>query len=487
MRRTVFTLSVLLMMAGLASAAQLSPQTGQAKYVFLFIGDGMGFAQVHSAEAYLNTLENGKTDAARDVRANLLPMMTELPFSGAITTYDYGVLCTDSASAGTALACGHKTYSGVVSVDPVTKTIPYPTIAERAKQKGMKVGIISSVSIDHATPAVFYAHNASRNNYHDISMQLSASGFDFFGGGGFLQQTVSGEDAVAVAQTRGYQVVGTREALAAVQPGQKVLAINQTLADSMSLAYEVDRKTTDMSLADFTAAGIRLLTNADGFFMMVEGGKIDWTCHANDARTSIDDVRAFDAAVQQAIAFARLHPAETLIVVTADHETGGMTMGWAGTKYASAYEKLVPQTMSFQVFSDWLTKTYRVDPAKAWVNESSQLANDAVVLAKIQSAFGLDYATLSAFQKSQLEAAYDRSMKGAAIVSSEEDYLLYGGYDALTMACTHVLNANAGIGWTSYSHTATPVPVMSNGATFNGYYDNTDIAKKIAASMGVTL
>jgi len=410
-------------------------------------------------------------------------MTRELPFAGAITTYDYGVLITDSASAGTALATGKKTYSGVVSVDPQTKTIPYKTIAEVAKEMGMKVGIVSSVSIDHATPAVFYAHSASRGNYHEIGMQIATSGFDYFGGGGLLQQVKNGEDTIVAVQNAGYQVVTTREDLAAVTPGQKVLAMNSTLDGSKALPYEIDRDVNDMSLADFTSEGIRLLDDPNGFFMMVEGGKIDWTCHANDGRTSIDDVLAFDNAVMRAIEFAKLHPGETLVIVTADHETGGLTQGWAGTKYASAYEKLANQTMSYDMFTS-LVKAYAASPTKAWIDPNSNLVDDAYMLASMESAFGLVYNQLSDFQKKQLEDGYDRSMKGSRIVSSEEDYLLYGGYDAFTVTCTHILNNLAGLGWTSYSHTAIPVPVMSNDARFIGYYDNTMIPKKIAEAIG---
>jgi alkaline phosphatase len=357
------------------------------------------------------------------------------------------------------------------------------------------------VSIDHATPAVFYAHVPTRNDYHTISMQLSQSGFDYFGGGGFLQQVKSGEDALAAAQDAGYQVTTTREELAAVQPGQKVLAYNHTLDGSKALYYEIDRPDDHLSLAEFTAAGIRLLENPNGFFIMVEGGKIDWTCHANDGRTSIDDVLAFDAAVQEAIAFAAQHSTETLIVVTADHETGGLTQGWAGTKYASAYEILAGQTMSYLAFGDWLAD-YRKDPYSFYnlmkivlqyvqpgadLVRTINLVDDKEMLDNLQKAFGLSYDQLSDFQKKQLEDAYDRSMGGAAIVSSEEDYLLYGGYDALAVTCTHILNARAGLGWTSYSHTAVPVPVLSNDARFEGCYDNTLVAKKIATVMGVSL
>ncbi|MBN1974641.1 MAG: alkaline phosphatase [Sedimentisphaerales bacterium] len=484
MKQIIYSICILLFVAN-ASFAQLQPLDGTAKYVFLFIGDGMGFAQVHSAEAYLDTLEQGTTEGPRDVRANKLAMTAELPFAGAISTYDYGVLITDSASAGTALACGKKTYSGVVSVDPQTKTIPYKTIAEVAKEHGMRVGIVTSVSIDHATPAVFYAHSASRNDYHGIGMQIAASGFDYFGGGGLLQQIKNGEDTIVAVQNAGYQVVTTHQDLAAVAPGQKVLAINSILDGSKALSYEIDRDVNDMSLADFTSEGIRLLDNPNGFFMMVEGGKIDWTCHANDGRTSIDDVLAFDNAVMKALDFAMLHPNETLVIVTADHETGGLTQGWAGTKYASAYEKMQGQTMSYLSFTDFV-KGIAADSNKFWLDPNSNLVDDTDMLAAIENAFGLVYSQLTDFQKKQLEDGYDRSMKGSRIVSSEEDYLLYGGYDALTVTCTHILNNLAGLGWTSYSHTAIPVPVFSNDARFNGYYDNTMIPHKIADSIGLS-
>ena len=485
MKRIIYSIAILLAVSAgsFARADQLQPLDGTAKYVFFFIGDGMGFTQVHSAEAYLNTLDNGTTDGPRNVRANMLSFTGDLPYAGASTTYDYGVLITDSASAGTALACGKKTYSGVVSVDPNTKSIPYKTIAELAKEKGMRVGIVSSVSIDHATPAVFYSHIASRSNYHGIDMQLAASNFDYFGGGGLKSPVSGSEDAVASAIANGFQVVYGRAALNAIQPGQKVLAINSVLDPEKALPYEIDRDANDMSLADYTSEGIRLLNNPNGFFMMVEGGKIDWTCHANDARTSIQDVLAFDDAVQKAIDFAQQHPSETLIVVTADHETGGLTQGWAGTKYASAYELMEGQTMSYDEFTS-LVKAYASNPAKVWIDPNSNLVDDPYMLDSIKSAFGLDYSKLSNFQKKQLEDAYDRSMNGSNIVSSEEDYLLYGGYDALTVTCTHILNALSGIGWTSYSHTAVPVPVLSNDSMFGGYYDNTMIPKKIAASMG---
>ena len=266
--------------------------------------------------------------------------------------------------------------------------------------------------------------------------------------------------------------------------------------------YEIDRVASgEWSLAEVTAEAIRVLDNPNGFFMMVEGGKIDWTCHANDARTSIDDTLAFDNAVAEAVEFAQSHPGEVLIVVTADHETGGLSQGWAGTLYGSGYQNLMSQTMSFQAFTDWL-KEYQANPESLWNWISIylevfgpedadirdlDLVDDKILLAKIKTAFGLDCAALTDVQKAQLEEAYDRQMTGQLIRGTEEDYLMFGGYQPLAVTCTHLTNARAGLGWTTYSHTAVPVPVMSNEVRFAGYYDNTDLGKMLAAVIGVSL
>jgi len=517
MRRTVFAACVLLFAAGIGSA-QVAPLTGQPKYVFFFIGDGMGFAQVHSAEAYLATTQSKKTDC-NDVNKSVRLVMTgELPFAGVCTTYDFGRMITDSASAGTALACGHKTFDGVIAMDP-TKTVGYKSVAKAAKEKGMKVGILSSVSLDHATPAVFYANQESRDQYFHIALQATASGFDFFGGGTFRYiDGYTGKGATAWPelakgapgvknlwtefQNNGYSIVHNLSDLQNVPAGAKCVAATPTPQDSAAMHYDLDRATAgEWSLADVTAEAIRILDNPNGFFMMVEGGKIDWACHANDARASIEDTIALDNAIAKAVEFAKSRPGEVLIVVTADHECGGLSMGWAGTQYASAYEKLMGQTMTFQAFGKWLT-AYQEDPSSLWnwisiylqifgpenadIREVN-LTDDKVLLAKIKQAFGLDYATLTDVQKAQLEEAYDRQMTRQLIRGSEEDYLMFGGYHPLAVTCTHISNARAGLGWTSYAHTAAPVPVMANDARFGGYYDNTELNKVLTEIMGVSL
>ncbi|MBN2705050.1 MAG: alkaline phosphatase [Deltaproteobacteria bacterium] len=453
-----------------------------AKYVFLFIGDGMGSPQIHAAEAYLADKKQ-PDQLAGGIKAKLLSM-DYFPVVGLSTTYANDRFITDSAAAGTALACGMKTNVGVISMDPQVSK-PYKTLAEAAKEKGMKVGILSSVSIDHATPAVYYSHQPTRNNYREIAMELANSDFDYFAGGGFKKD--EGAGAIPAALANGFKYVNDRAGLGGCVPGDRVIATTQT-TDGSALPYALDclegYYADNISLAEFTAKGIELLDNPDGFFMMVEGGKIDWACHANDARAAIDDTLAFDQAVWEAIRFYMANPDDTLIVITGDHECGGMTIGFAGTNYDTSFADLARQRKSFIMFEVAYFKDYKA--ARGWSGVADDI--DQPLKDHIQYFFGLNWDDLTDYEKAQLEDAFDRSMAGASIVSSQEDYELYGGYEALTVTLTHLLNRKAGIGFTSYAHTGVPVPVYAMGfgeATFGGFYDNTDVARKIAKLMNV--
>jgi alkaline phosphatase len=456
-------------------------QSGQAKYVFLFIGDGMAMPQISSTEVYATAR------SSKDIGITKLGFTT-FPISGLTTTYDAGTFITDSASAITAIATGNKTLSGVLNMDP-GKTKTFKTIAEYCHEAGMKVGIVSSVTLDHATPAGFFAKAPSRSNYYDIEVQMVQSGFEYFAGGGLLQPTGKNKDqrdVLEMAKAQGYTCVNSKAAFEAIKPGTgKVIAINAVLQDSGSMPYELDRKSGDLSLADYTRKGIELLSdNPGGFFMSVEGGKIDWACHANDAGAAIHDVIAFDNAIKVAVEFARAHPADTLIVITGDHETGGMTIGFAGTQYNTFFDKVALQKKSFIAFNNEVLSPYKKNTPKA----QAKLTD---LIPAIKEAFGLDYNSLSKFQKEQLEFAFQRSM-GDEIerAVAEDQYLLYGGYEPLTVKITQIMNQTAGIGWTSYAHTGVPVMTFAMGVhqdLFSGYYDNTDIFRKLASAMNIRL
>lgn len=465
-----------------ATAQSAQNQTAkQAKYVFLFIGDGMAMPQISATEVFA-TARNSK-----DITAKKLGF-SQFPVAGLTTTYDAKTFITDSASAGTAIASGNKNESGVINMD-LTKTVKFKTIAEYAHESGRKVGVITSVSLDHATPACFYAKEPSRGNYYNIAVQLAQSKFEFFGGGGFLQPTGKNKDqkdVVEMAKENGFTYVNSKADFSALKPGAgKVLAVNSVLQDSSALPYEIDRAKDDLALADYTRKAIELLSDdPEGFFIMVEGGKVDWACHANDAAASIMDTLAFDNAVSEAIAFAEKHPEDTLIVVTGDHETGGMTLGFAGTKYSTAFDKIAAQKMSYVAFGDKVLTPYKksVDKSKAKLDD---------LLPAIEDAFGLKYDSLTALQKDELAVAFQRSIGNEVVRPVQEDQnLLYGGYEPLTVKITQIANQNAGLGWTSYSHTGVPVATFARGAgqeLFAGYYDNTDIFRKLASVLGVSV
>jgi alkaline phosphatase len=184
----VVSIIAVVAVTGISAQAQATP-VGKPKYVFFFLGDGMANSQIQAAEAYLTTLNGGSAKLAEDLLkpANRLTM-SKLPVQGMQTTYDAFALMTDSASSGTAFACGIKTVSGTVGMD-ATKTNSVKSVAQLAHEQGRKVGIISSVSLDHATPASYYASAESRSYYNNIATQLAATGYEFFGGGGFASPT----------------------------------------------------------------------------------------------------------------------------------------------------------------------------------------------------------------------------------------------------------------------------------------------------------
>jgi alkaline phosphatase len=473
----------------------------KAKYVFMMIGDGMALTQRNAAEIYL-AASKGESLKPGIVKLN----MSKLPVQGMCTTYSSNSIITDSAAAGTALSTGHKTKSGVVGMDAGGNE-SFPLISEMAKAAGMKVGIISTVDIDHATPACYYAHQPTRNNYYEISLELANSGFDYFAGGDVKKPTGSKKDkpsSIKVIEEAGYKRVSDRASFLALKAGDgKVMAVNPVLDRSKAMPYYMDRTDKEITVAEFTRKGIELLDNPKGFFMMVEGGKIDWACHANDAVASIMNTIAFDEAVGVAMEFYNKHPEETLIVVTGDHETGGMTIGFAGTKYDTFFDKLSNQKVSYEAFDKVLAEFKKNSGAKfedvlPLINEhfglkvySSEKMKSLEEKAKAgdsvaKAALGMG---LKDFEVDQLRASFAQSMVGKKErARDDETYLLYGGYEPLTVNITHILNQKAGLAWTSYSHTGVPVPVSAIGAgadLFGGYYDNTDIFFKTLQAMGI--
>ena len=250
------------------------------KYIFLFIGDGMGVAQIQSASFYKGTVEN----------------------NGAVTPAELSFM------------------KFPFNMTPWTRDVPFETIAEKLhSQKGYKVGILSTVNIDHATPAAFYAHQASRKNYYEIGEELANSGFEYFAGGDFQNPRGGAVSNYDMAIAKGYKLVTTQAGAAALKAGDKALVIAEQRADAAAMNYSIDAAAGEWQLSDYVRKGIEVLDNPNGFFMMAESGKIDWACHANDTAASIHDVLEMSNAVQVAVDFYNQHPNDTLQPDQADH------------------------------------------------------------------------------------------------------------------------------------------------------------------------
>lgn len=500
MKKTKLTGAVLSALIGLSAIASLNAETkitapatgkGTPKYVFVFIGDGMSYPQIQSAAYYTGKDAAGIVDVVKkSENPSDSPEMKALsfyqfPVAGSASTYDATSFAPDSASTATSIFTGYKTHSSSINVD-ITKKIKYRTIAEQLRdQKKYKIGVISTVNLNHATPAATYAHQASRKSNYPIGQELVSSNFEYFAGGALMDPQDKNKDKTSIydlAKNAGYKVCFDQKSAAALKNGDKALVIAETLADSDSMSYDNDRKEGEWALRDYVRKGIEVLDNKTGFFMMVEGGKVDWACHANDARSSIADTLALSEAVEEAISFYNKHPKETLILVTADHETGGLTIGYAGTDYNLFFRTLDRQKISYAKFDSDYVSAYKK-------NGTSFEA----VMKDVEKLFGLKMPgadgsnkngglVLTDYELSRIKTAYEKTIKNDNN-RSQMEYDIYGTYEPLTITITHILNAKSGLGWTSNSHTGLPVPVFALGAgqeEFKGFYDNTEIYKKLA-------
>lgn len=457
------------------------------KYVFLFIGDGMSYPQFQAASDYLGAVADTDNDDILDGNKALTFM--NFPVAGSAVTYDSTSFCPDSASTATSISTGHKTYSGTINMDE-TMTVKYETIAEQLRDEGYDIGVVSSVNLNHATPAAFYCHQASRNNYYEIGEELIASDFDYFAGGALLKPNGADGDKESLydrAEKAGYKVVNTQaEAEKISDKDEKVLLISEKLADGDSISYENDRANGEWALSDYVDKGIEVLSdNEKGFFMMVEGGKIDWACHANDAGSAINDTIALADAVDEAVEFAKEHPDETLILVTGDHETGGLTIGYAGTDYDTYLTNLTNQKISYAKFDTDYVAKYK---------ENQTSFED--MMKDVEELFGLkmsgaedDKLVLTEYEIGLLKDAYAKTLADEKADSeNQKEYVLYGTYEPLSVTITHLLNNKSGIDFTSYSHTGLPVAVFAKGVgqdQFGGFYDNTQIYHKLADLMDI--
>lgn len=451
-----------------------SPNTAP-KYVFLMIGDGMGYAQRQLATLYLQQLSGNDTRQL---------VMDKFPVQGVNTTYALDTIVTDSAAAGTALATGQKTNKGLLSVAPDGQELQ--TILEAAEAHGMATGLVTTTYLPHATPAAFGAHADNRNNIFEILDDYLISGIDFFAGGGIrylLPRSYDGDqlgadgqpirsyrederDLVAEFEQAGYTTfIGAdgvqRFTSRTPVANEKILAA----FTSSHIPYTVDALSDDTvavpSLAQMTQKATQALSlDSDGFFIMVEGGRIDHACHLNDAAAAVYDTIAFDEAVSTAYDFYTTHPDETLILVVADHETGGL---WLPDDASDVCDMTLLNTVTASV-QDKLQNAYE---------GSTDEYRDLIL-----SSYGWNSLTEE-----------ETALLGNALADADnDDRSLYAGYDPAAVAAGQILSQRLSVHWSTFGHTSAAVGLSAIGARadwFAGYMDNAAVGQTLFQALGL--
>ncbi len=467
--RKRFIFCLLVCIVALAAMAE-----SQVKYVFYFIGDGMGVNQINVTETYLAALKG---------KIGYEPiLMASFPVVGMVNTYSATNGVTDSAAGGTALATGKKTKNGAIGVLEDLQT-PCTSIAAWAQKAGKAVGVATTVAITHATPASFYGHQPKRQMYYELGQDLCRSGYDFFAGCDFHKpNTKEGEPSLREqAKAAGYTILtgGYKEYMKKGRKADKLIMLqsdeqNQKL-DSDHLPYALDQDKNDLTLEQIVRAGINFLSSkqTDGFFFQIEGGMIDYACHRNDIGNAINEVLDMDKAVKVAYEFYQQHPDETIIVITADHETGGLVMGTG--PYELHTDILKYQRKSIDELTWILQQQYKKAPKKfTWEAVQKQL--------KELMGFGAGI-ELKDKEAERLQERWAKIEK--AIADNEEK--VGDRIKDLCQTVKHILSEKAMISWASGGHSNGYVPVYAIGPgteVFQGRIDNIEIAPAMAKIAG---
>ncbi len=444
-------------------ACFMSLQAADApKYIFYYIGDGMGFNHVLNAQIFSDEV----------LRADSTLTMLRFPVASMARTHSASSDVTDSAAAGTALATGRKTRNNMLGMD--ADTVAVTSIAKTLFDKGWGVGLVTTVAIDDATPGAFYAHVPSRSEYMTVGRQLAESGYQYAAGAGL--RAARDKDGARTPlldyfAEQGVTVACGPEGLAT--EADRLLVLSNDTVKTWNVGYTVDSIPGALTLPAMTAAGIRQLSRVspDRFFMMVEGGNIDHAGHANDGGTIMREVINFDQSLALAWQFYLAHPDETLIVVTADHETGGMSIGTTTTGYSVRPAVAAAQKVSKEEFSEYVKSLARDRCVYHWPDMEEYLAENL--------GFG-SAVKLTPEETAELSEMFENMMAGRNSASDQET--LYATFDGFSARVFELLNDKAGLGFTTIKHTGAPVPVFAAGvgaSEFSGVNDNTDLPRKI--------
>lgn len=441
-----------LLLAATLLGSALAASAEAPKYVFYYIGDGLGMQPLMTAQAY-----------NRDILKNEKPLlMLQFPVASWAMTYSASSPITDSAAAGTALATGNKTINGMVGVTP--DTVPVSSVARELKDKGYGVGIITSVYADDATPSSYYAHVASRKMYYDIDVFAAKSGYDFIGGAGLkglVDKDGNPTDIPVIMEQNGVQLVRGADGIREINSDKVVLLSPEGMPD-YNIGYTIDSIPGALTLPLITETCLDHLEkqSPDRFFMMVEGGNIDHALHGNDAGTAIIEILNFNEALKIAYDFYLQHPDETLILVSADHDTGGMSHVKDGLRYYQ-YVKV-----SKEEFSNYCKGILRSRMVYTWDDMKQYLTEN----------FGLfNHIKVSPATEETLKAKFDETFEQR---NSADQETLYASFNGFAVAVFDIINDATGTIFTTTGHSGNPVPVFAVGVgadKFKSVNNNTDL------------
>ncbi len=441
----------------------------EAKYVFYIIGDGMGINQVRGTEIY-NEAKGMSPEEAQLA-------FTNFPVRGFMTSHSGTSYITDSAAAGTALATGTKARNDQVGLNVEEQA--HASLADIAREQGYKTAIISNVAANHATPTVFFAHQTNRKDYEDITRQTIECGINFLAGASLIDEKDNAPFAkrwIENAKQAGWSVLRNANE-AAESDSDRVMLLADTLSRE-AMRYAIDCHEDDFRLKDFTDAALCYLKRkAPGkFFMMIEGGHIDYALHNNDIAASFVEINDMNESVKVALEFYEQHPDETLIVVVADHETGGLNLGGYNS-YKLCMENIIHQNSSIEQLTTQL-RHLRATGRGTWENVKTLLMQNLGLWEKVAVSSAEEEMLRQTYQRSYVEGRDNR------VVS------LYADNERLAYDAIMLLATKAHITWGTMTHTGAPVPYFVKGVgaeSFMDVRDNTQIPQRIAKLMGGSL
>ena len=456
MKTRFITLLVSLWAVAAASGAEIP------KYIFYFIGDGMGMAQALSAQVY-NRIVLGNEEPI---------LMMQFPVASQSTTHSASSPVTDSAAAGTALATGHKTKNGMLGMSP--DTVAVVSVAKELFDRGYGVALVTSVPPDDATPGAFYAHVPNRGMYYEIGHQAAESGYDFIAGSilrGTKGKDGKPNDLIDTFKANGVDIAYGLDQLKD-KKSNRVLLLNPEEITESQINFTIDSVKGAMNLPDMTLAALEHLkkNGRDRFFMMVEGGNIDYAGHANDGGTIVKEVLNFNQALRHAYDFYLAHPDETLILVTADHETGGMGLGNNSVGYDLHLEYIDWQKISKDRFADYCRALRRTRRIYEWPDMKEFLEENMGFWRGVP---------VTDEQTAALEQEFERCFKGDIPADHQT---LYNSFNTFTELVYGIQDSVTGLGFTTNNHSGGLVPVYAIGVgseQFIPLSDNTQLPAKI--------